>query len=233
MSIDTRGEKPVRAVSEPSEVKPIIGTLGEKGIHAYLKTRFEEHADSHEIKVGRYVADIVGERGIIEIQTGAFERLNKKLEAFLSVTNVTVVYPVIVKKRILNTETGRYSASPRRQTKFNFLNEAYKIRDNLQNERLRFVLVLLTATEERSGKGRSAVKLNRFPNEIIEEIELNNIADWNIFTEGLPETFTQKDFFAHAKLNARDGWCALTALISVGKVCEIAKKGNTKQYKIC
>jgi hypothetical protein len=210
-----------------------IGTLNEKSIHAYLKTRFEEHSDSHEIKVGRYVADIVGEQGIIEIQTGAFERLNKKLEAFLSVTGVTVVYPVIVKKRILNTETGRYSASPKKQSKFHFLAEVYKIREHLTAPNLRFVLVLMTAVETRQGSGRAAVKLNKSVDEVLDEITLENVSDWRIFTEGLPETFTQKEFFAHTKMSGRDAWCALTALVSVGIVTEIAKKGNTKQYKIC
>jgi hypothetical protein len=210
-----------------------IGTLNEKSIHAYLKSRFEEHADSHEIKVGRFVADIVGEQGIIEIQTGSFERLNNKLDAYLSVTGVTVVYPVIVKKRILNTETGRYSRSPRKQSKFNFLAEVYKIRKHLSAPDLRFILVFMSAIETRQGSGRSAEKLDIAVDEVLDEIILENVSDWRIFTEGLPETFTQKDFIGFAKIGNRDGWCALTALISVGLVTEIDKKGNTKQYQIC
>ena len=44
-----------------------IGTLGEKTLHAALKAYYEPDAESHEIKIGRYIADIVGENGIIEI----------------------------------------------------------------------------------------------------------------------------------------------------------------------
>ena len=59
-----------------------IGTLGEKTLHAALKAYYEPDAESHEIKIGRYIADIVGENGIIEIQTQSFDKLRKKLEAF-------------------------------------------------------------------------------------------------------------------------------------------------------
>lgn len=43
--------------------------------------------------MGGYVADIVGENGVIEIQTRQFNKLLKKLEAFLDYCDVTVVYP--------------------------------------------------------------------------------------------------------------------------------------------
>lgn len=76
-----------------------IGTLGEKTLHAALKAYYEPDAESHEIKIGRYIADIVGENGIIEIQTRSFDKLRKKLEAFLSVAHVSVVYPVAAVKK--------------------------------------------------------------------------------------------------------------------------------------
>ncbi|MBR1563704.1 MAG: hypothetical protein IJ645_10920, partial [Ruminococcus sp.] len=71
-----------------------IGTLGEKTLHAVLKTYFEPDPDSQEIRVGSFVADICCENGIIEIQTRQFYRLVKKLEAFLEYADVTVVYPL-------------------------------------------------------------------------------------------------------------------------------------------
>ena len=71
-----------------------IGTLGEKTLHAVLKYYFEPYAPSHEVRLGGFIADIVGENGVIEIQTGSFERLRKKLGALLEVAPVTVVYPI-------------------------------------------------------------------------------------------------------------------------------------------
>ncbi|MDF2567294.1 MAG: hypothetical protein K0R90_750, partial [Oscillospiraceae bacterium] len=71
-----------------------IGTLSEKTLHAVLKQYFEPFLANHETKIGSFVADIVGEDGIIEIQTCGFDKLRKKLDAFLPVCKVTVVYPV-------------------------------------------------------------------------------------------------------------------------------------------
>ena len=60
-----------------------IGTLSEKALHAALKSYYEPDFESREVKVGSFVADIVGENGIIEIQTRGFDRLGRKLDAFL------------------------------------------------------------------------------------------------------------------------------------------------------
>ena len=60
------------------------------------------------MKVGSFVADIVGENGIIEIQTRGFDRLGRKLDAFLEAARVTVVYPVVPKRGLcwVDPETG-------------------------------------------------------------------------------------------------------------------------------
>ena len=52
-----------------------IGTYGEKTVHSVLKNYFEPFEDSHEQKVGGFVVDIVGDNGIIQIQTAAFDRI--------------------------------------------------------------------------------------------------------------------------------------------------------------
>lgn len=53
-----------------------------KTLHAALKAYYEPDAESHEIKIGRYIADIVGENGIIEIQTQSFDKLRKNSRLF-------------------------------------------------------------------------------------------------------------------------------------------------------
>ncbi len=63
-------------------------------MHAAVKRYLEPHSGSHEVKIGPYIADIVGEDGIIEIQTGNFDRLRAKLSVFLTVARVTVAYPI-------------------------------------------------------------------------------------------------------------------------------------------
>ena len=59
-----------------------IGTLGEKSLHLILKSYYEPLYALHEQKLGRYVADILNEDGVIEIQTRSLSAMRKKLEAF-------------------------------------------------------------------------------------------------------------------------------------------------------
>ena len=49
-----------------------------------LKAAYEPHTENHELSVGGYVADIVGQNGIIEIQTRELWRLKEKLRLFLT-----------------------------------------------------------------------------------------------------------------------------------------------------
>ena len=55
-----------------------IGRLNEGSLHKTLKLYFEPDITRHEIKIGRFVADILNEDGIIEIQTRAFRNMKKK-----------------------------------------------------------------------------------------------------------------------------------------------------------
>ena len=59
-----------------------IGTLSEKTVHSVLKYYLEPDTSFHEVKTGRYVADIRTPDGIYEIQTRQFNKLRNKLEAF-------------------------------------------------------------------------------------------------------------------------------------------------------
>ena len=138
-----------------------IGTLSEKTLHAALKAYYEPDDESREVALGGFVADIVGEEGIIEIQTRGFERLRGKLEAFLEAARVTVVYPVAVERQLrwIDPETGEV-LPPRKSTKkgipFDVLPELYKIKPLLThpNFRLRLALLALTDYKYLDGYGK-------------------------------------------------------------------------------
>jgi hypothetical protein len=225
------GNKTQNAAVPDGDRIQTIGILNEKSVHAVLKRYFEPNADSHEIKVGGYVADIVGENGIIEIQTGSFDKLKRKLTAFLAVTRVTVVYPIIVKKRVVNIDTGKSYTSPKKGTIYSFLSEASKLGDLVKHENLSFCLCLISADELRTGTGRKAAKLDRIPTGQTDEIPLDNMSDWHIFTDNLPETFTMKDFEAASKLRGLEAWTALKALCNASVVTQNGKRGNAYLYE--
>lgn len=93
-----------------------IGTLSEKTVHAVLKNYYAPDTDMHEIPIENFVADIYTGFEIIEIQTRSFHAMRRKLETFLPLYPVTIVYPIPHIKWLswIDEETGE--ASPKRKS---------------------------------------------------------------------------------------------------------------------
>ncbi len=220
-----------------------IGTLSEKTLHAVLKRYFEPGEDGREIKIGRYVADIVGENGIIEIQTQGFDKLRDKLAAFLSCTRVTVVYPIPRAKYLcwIDPETGEVTGkrkSPRTGTVCDAFPELYKIKPLLKHPNLRLCLVLLELTEYRylngwsKDKKKGSSRYERIPDALVDEIYLDNADNYQkLLPQNLPSPFTARDYAKAAKISLRTAQTALNVLFFVGAVERTGKRGNTILYE--
>lgn len=221
-----------------------IGTLGEKTLHAVLKNYFEPHGENQEIRVGGYVADIVGENGVIEIQTRQFNKLLKKLEAFLEFCDVTVVYPMAQVKwlRWLDLDTGELSPrrkSPRKAKIYDVFPELYKIKYTLDNPRFHLCLCMLEVEEIKylngwsKDKKKGASRCDRVPLELIDEIYINSVADFKLFLpEGLPQSFTSKDYALCCKISRSLAQMVLNILTYLEIVKRTGKTGNSIIYEI-
>lgn len=219
-----------------------IGTLGEKTLHAVIKHYFEPYTGSHEIKLGGYVADIVGEKGIIEIQTRSFDKLRKKLESFLAVTAVTVVYPVASTKWLLwlDSTTGEATKkrkSPKKGTPYEAFFELYKIKQLLTHENMRLCIVMLDIEEYRmldgwsKDKKKGSTRYERIPIGIVDEIYINSKNDYHkLIPSGLPDRFTAKDFKKSSGQSLRCAQTALNILHHIGTVERVARLGNAFVY---
>lgn len=234
--------------SEEYELKYKIGTLSEKNLHAVLKQYFEPRIENQEIKIGRYVADIVSENKIIEIQTRAFNLLRKKLDAFLGleeITEVTVVYPIAKTKWLcwIDKDTGEVSKkrkSPKIGKIYDTFFELYKIKQQLINPKLSFCFVFLDITEYRYLNGwnidkkRGSTRCERVPNDIVDIVCVSGANGYIQFLpESLPSRFTTKDYAKHTKLNLKSSQTALNVLNYVGAVKRVGKLSNMYLYEIC
>ncbi|NLT15021.1 MAG: hypothetical protein GXY05_11835 [Clostridiales bacterium] len=220
-----------------------IGTLGEKTLHSVLKNYFEPDESCHEIKIGRYVADIVTENGIIEIQTRQFNALRQKLAFFLEQSIVTVVYPVAEIKWLLwiDESTGEVTKrrkSPKIGKPYEIFYELYKIRSLLSHPGLRLHIVLLELEEFRTLNGwsrdkkKGSTRYDRIPVDILGELNINNINDYaKLIPEELGSRFTVKDFKAASGLSLYTAGLALNVLNTVGAVVRTGKKGNAYVYE--
>ena len=181
------------AILSVSHEKEGIGTQGEKTLHAVFKRYYEPDPAFHEVKTGGFIADVRRDGRIVEIQTHGLYRMKKKLTAFLSDYDVTVVHP-IPHTRTVRWIEGDGSFSPKRKSpktgKYaDAVSELLGIRDLLLHPRLSVVLSLCDCNDYkvRSGKvgrKRGAMRYERIPTALVSELRLSSPRDYLAF---LPE----------------------------------------------
>jgi hypothetical protein len=221
-----------------------IGTLSEKTVHAILKNYYEPDEDKQEIPVENYVADILTNGTIIEIQTRQFNRLRDKLTAFLPLYPVTIVYPIPREKWIIwiDEETGELSKkrkSPVKGNPYMVFPELYKIKPFLKDPNLHFRLALLNIEEYKLLNGwsrdrkKGASRYDRIPTEFTEEVEIDCPADFMRFVPfELENSFTSKDFAKAAHISVSLAQTVLNILYFLDIVNRVGKKGNMYLYEI-
>jgi hypothetical protein len=101
-------------IDEPDTAPPLIGTLREGALHAQLKEWYRRPGDELEKRLSGYVVDIVRGELLIEIQTGSFAPLRRKLDLLTREHPVRVVAPVARERRIVRLSAAGEILSARR-----------------------------------------------------------------------------------------------------------------------
>ena len=224
--------------------RPTIGTLSEKTIHAVIKNYIEPDEDKQEIPIETHVADIYTGDHIYEIQTKNLKRLGEKLTEFLPIYKVTVVHPVIRKRKIywIDPETGEMTnprrTSPKVGSIESAIREVYGIKDYINDPNLSVRLVIIDADEFRikNGYGKDNKKygtwLDKVPTDIIDDITFECPEDYlQLLPADIPEEFTVSE--AAGLGMKRDEASLIIAFLSKINVIEkIGKKGRSFLYRL-
>lgn len=219
-----------------------IGTVSEKSVHAALKRYVDPDESHHEITVGHFVADVCNENGFFEIQTRCFGRLKEKIQAFLAIDSVTVLYPVSAKKWIIwRDEDGSEEPArlaPRKPTAASILPELYQMKALLREPNLRFCVLLLEEEEYRlkdgygAEKKRKATKFDRYPIDLLDEIWLTEPSDYRqLVPKTLSDGFTAKDYARAVHLPVKKGTAAMNILFEMGAVERIGRENKAYLYR--
>ena len=224
--------------------RPTIGTLSEKTVHAVIKNYIEPDEDKQEIPIGDYHADIFTGDEIFEIQTQNLKRLNDKLDVFLKMYRVTVVHPVIRKKKIywIDPDSGEMTV-PRRASSItgsfeSAIREVYGIREHIGNPNLKVRLVLIDIDEFRirDGYGKQGKKygtwLDKVPTSLIDDKTFECPEDYlQLLPSDLPEEFTVADAVNLGM--KRDQASLIIAFLSkIGVTEHIGKRGRSYLYRM-
>lgn len=233
-----------KAIIDQTVTRNGIGTLSEKTVHAVLKLYIAPDHTYHEQRVHNYVADIVIENSIIEIQTRNFNLLRRKLDVFLPDHEVTIVYPVARTKWLcwVNEETGEVSKprkSPKTGTPYQIFPELYRIKSYLTHPNLHLQIVLIDIEEYRvlngwsKDKKKGSTRNDGIPVALNEEFHIHTPTDYKrLIPDTLPSQFTTKDYKKAARLSQGIAATALNILYFMKVVDRVGKKGNFYIYEV-
>ena len=230
-----------------------IGILGEKSMHSILKAFVTTDDDSYEIPIRsikdeasdrKFVADILENGHIYEIQTGGFYPLIPKLRYYLehTVYDVTVIHPLpgIRYKVWIDPESGEVVERKKSTTKGraeDALKELFWIREFLSSPRLHVKLLILEEEEYRyldgwsKDKKRGSNRCERVPVALLGEAALDSPSDYLEFLmPELPTEFTASEFGALFGFRGKTVYSALKVFLSLGIFREIGKRGRSILY---
>ena len=218
-----------------------IGTYNEKRFHRIFKRFVTDDASCYEIKVGSYVADVLCDGHITEIQTAAFSKLVPKIRYYLEKTDytVSVVLPLIAHRRIVRAEkeTGEIKyvrTSPQKAQLSDALDHLYYLREFLGNTRLMIHVLLVSAEEYRYSermryRRKGAYDNDLRPVDIKEETVLRGARDYLRF---LPEVLREGEFdsAAYSKSTGMKGRKMYSSLNVLAALGILARRQEGRKY---
>jgi hypothetical protein len=220
-----------------------IGTRFESSLHRDLKFRYAGKDGQTEAEVGGFVADGISAEGeFIEVQTGSFGPLKKKVQSLALLGKVRIIHPIIINKYIeVFDKDGKRKyrrKSPRKGSQWDIFNALIHAPELPLVNGLVIELVLIDAVETRisDGKGswrRKGVSINdRKLLSFHERIIFNKPADYFRF---IP--FKRHEEFTSHLLSEREGIPAdmareaLYVLTKIGVVERVGKQRNLLVYR--
>lgn len=229
-------------VTEEEQRRAGIGTYKEKRLHIILKRYFEEDPACHEIPVKGFIADILREGVITEIETKGFSGLGPKLAAYLPEYRVQLVHPLAGRKYVswIDPETGVLSPrhlSPKKEGICDLLFELVRILPYADHPRLEVLGPVLELDEYRRADGwdrtgkRGSHRVERIPTELTDMIELITDDDYRrAIPDSLPDAFTVKEFAKAARTRTETARAAMKVLEKRGVLIPVGRAGRAVTY---
>ena len=223
-----------------------IGELREKSLHRALKQRYAAAAGgSIETAVDGYVADVLLGNRIIEIQTGDFFPLKRKLPPLLATHEVTLVYPVAKDRYIVKPQgdphmPAKRRMSPRHGSPFAVFGVLPSIASLLEHPNLTLDVVMVIEEEIRvpnPGRrrwGREWVRADHRLLEVVETHTIRHMADlFALVDPGLPDRFTTRHLAATMQAPRRLAQQAAFCFREAGVTEICGKEERALLYRRC
>jgi hypothetical protein len=185
--------------------------MREGPLHASLKELLAQPGDRLEVVFGRFVIDLVRADGeLVEVQTGSFGALGRKLDALLDSHRIRIVHPIAAERRIVrvdeNGEVLSTRRSPRRAGVLEIFDELVAFPSLLTHPNLTLEILLTREDHVRAPEPVRKRRRTRDPGQrrliaVIDRIELNEPSDFTRLLTPQPPTqpFTTRELATSLK----------------------------------
>jgi hypothetical protein len=211
--------------------------MREGRLHAAAKAALAEPGDRLEMPVGRFVIDLVRADGeLVDVQTGGFRALGKKLDALLDEHRIRIVYPVAAERRIVRVdEHGQVLGvrrSPKRATAVAVCDKLVAFPSLLTHPSLTIEMLLLREDHIRrpqpaTTRGRTRDPGERRMVEVLDRVALRTSQDILAALPALPvEPFSTRELAALLRCSTQLAQRTLYCLRTIGIVEPAGKRGR-------
>jgi len=220
-----------------------IGQLAERSLHAALKEHLRQPGDELEVKLGRYVIDIVRGDLLIEIQTRHLYALRPKLRRLLDDgRRVHLVHPLPAERWIVREDAaGRPLSrrkSPKRAAVHDIFAELVRVPDLAAHPNLTLEALLIREEQVWRDDGRGSWRRGRWS--LVDRRLLSVVAsrvfagpaDYLALLPPLPDTFTNADLAAALPCAPALAAKATYALRAMGLLAAAGKRGRANLFVV-
>lgn len=240
-----------------------IGRLGEKQMHAAIKRYICPDESFHEVRIDtgdavadnipdsdgkkrktrKFVADILRDGTIYEIQTGSFSPLKAKIKWILENTdyNVVLIHPIAESKWISTIsrdgKIGHRKKSPKKESIRDIASELYFISEFIGSPRFSLVVLVLVGEQYRKNIAKEGArpryrKYELIPTALLRAHVFRSVDDYRIFLpDTLPELFTVKEYSKHSNIHGIDAYSIVKTLCALGFLTQSGNIGRAAAYK--
>lgn len=215
-----------------------IGLKNEKSLHAALKEWYFEKGDMIEVLVDKFVIDIVRDNLLIEIQTGNFSAIRRKLNMLLVKHKIRLIYPIPKQKWIIKVDPDTESVvsirkSSRHGRVCDLFNQLIYIPDLINCENFEIEVLMIEEEDVRceDGKGswrrKGVSKKDRVLKMVLERINFKTGDDFlRLLPNDLQTTFSNKILSEVMKISKQKAGKITYCLKKMGLIEEVGRNKN-------
>lgn len=219
-----------------------IGELNEQPLHAALKTWYAQPGDQVEVEVDGYVVDIVRGDRLIEIQTGNFSSIKRKMRALIPAYDLTLIYPVAAEKWLYKLpkpdwEEPRRRKSPKRGRVEEVFAELVSFPELVSQEGFHLQVALIQEEEVRRFTGEKMWwrngwrRVERRLLDVVEEVDLSQPGQLSsLLPPDLPGEFTTADLARELDCSRWLAQKMAYCLRKLGEIESVGKQGRAWLY---